>query len=170
MISSFSRKCSWYCLLSRSFSLSSSFCSLSMCTLFSSPFLSISSCSLWMCLLVCFTLCVYLDSLFSEASLPHSSSAYGLSVSLSFRQWSDMGRRGWEGSIRSMSFLRHSASGNCTSAHPVVYLRSATYLLASPGFGKLSGGRELHGRSSPACWSTEVVTLETCRLVFQEPG
>ena len=48
-------------------------------------------------------LCVYLGSLFSEASPSQSSSADGLSVSLSLRQWSAMGRRGWVGSIRSMS-------------------------------------------------------------------
>ena len=90
----------------------------------SPSFLSIFSCSLWTFPLVCSTLCVYLGSLFSEASLPHSSSADGLSVSLSFRQWSAIGRSGWEGSIRSMSFLRRSVSRNCTSARPLGNLGS----------------------------------------------
>ena len=58
-------------------------------------------------------------SLFIEANLIHSSLADGLSVSLSFRQSSTIGRSGWEGSTRLISFLRRSDSGMNTNARPV---------------------------------------------------
>ena len=75
----------------------------------------------------------YLGSDFSVASLPQSSSAEGLSVSLSLRQWSARGRRGWLGSTRSISFLRRSLSGTGICIIPVGDLGSSTVVVASVG-------------------------------------
>ena len=70
-------------------------------------------------------------------SLPQSSSAEGLSVSLSLIQWSARGRRGWLGSTRSISFLRRSNSATNITYRPVGYLLSSIVAVASDGSGNL---------------------------------